>query len=40
MDKTGFRIGCGKGQLVITSDENKSLVMTGPDNQKYIPFAE
>ncbi len=40
MDKTGFRIGCGKAQKVITNDANKALVMLNPDNREYITSAE
>lgn len=40
MDETGFRIGCGKAQWVITSNATKALVMTDPDNRDYITSAE
>ena len=40
MDETGFRIGCGRAQWVITNDATKALVMTDPDNREYITSAE
>ncbi len=40
IDETGFRIGCGKAQWVITNDTSKALVMPDPDNQEYITSAE
>ena len=40
MDETGFRIGCGKAQWVITNDASKALVMPDPDNREYITSAE
>ncbi len=40
MDETGFRIGCGKAQWVITNDAIKAFVMPDPDNQEYITSAE
>ena len=33
MDKTGFRIGCGRAQVVITLDRRKSLRLIDPDNR-------
>ena len=33
MDETGFRIGCGRAQMVITMDPKKPLRMTDPDNR-------
>ena len=40
MDETGFRIGCGKAQLVVTMDPNKPLCMIDPDNRNYITSVE
>ncbi len=40
MNKTGFRIGYGKAQWVITNGASKALVMPDPDNQEYITSAE
>lgn len=40
MHETGFRIGCGKAQWVITRDAKKALVMTGPDNREYITSSQ
>ena len=40
MDETGFRIGCGRAQLVVTLDANKPLRMTDPDNRDYITSVE
>ncbi len=40
MDETGFRMGCGKAQWVITNDASKALVMPDPDNREYITSAE
>ena len=31
-----FKISCGKAQWIITNDASKALIMTDPDNQKYI----
>ncbi len=37
MDETGFRIGCGRAQLVVTLDSDKPLRMTDPDNRdRYL----
>ena len=36
MDETGFRIGCGKAQWVITAHKVKQLLMTDPDNRSYV----
>ncbi len=33
MDETGFRIGYGKAQLVVTMDPNKPLRMIDPENR-------
>jgi len=40
MDETGFRIGCGRAQFVVTLDPNKSLCMTDPDNRTYLTSVE
>lgn len=40
MDETGFRIGCGRAQLVVTLDATKPLRMTDPDNRDYITSVE
>ena len=40
MDETGFRIGCGRAQIVITLDPRKPLYMTDPDNHDYITSVE
>ncbi len=36
MDETGFRIGCGKAQLIVTMDANKPFCMIDPENRDYI----
>ena len=33
MDETGFRISCGKAQLVVTMDPNKPLRIIDPENR-------
>ncbi len=40
MDETGFRIGCGKAQLVVTMDPNKPLRMIDRENYDYITSVE
>ncbi len=40
MDETGFRIGCGKAQLVVTINANKPLCMIDPENRDYITSVE
>ena len=40
MDETGFRIGCGRAQMVITLDPRRSLRKTDPDNRDYITLVE
>ena len=40
MDETGFRIGCGKAQLVVTMDPNKPFRMIDPENRDYITSVE
>ena len=40
MDETGFRIGCGKAQLVVTMDPNKPLRMIDPENRDYITSVD
>ncbi len=40
MDETGFRIGCGRAQLVVILDPNKPLRITDPDNRTYITSVE
>ena len=40
MDETGFQIGCGRAQLIVTLDANKPLRMTDPDNWDYIISVE
>jgi trans-2-enoyl-CoA reductase len=40
MDETGFRIDCGRAQLMITLDTRKSLRMTDSDNRDYITSVE
>ena len=40
MDETGFLIGYGKAQLVVTMDSNKPLRMIDPDNCDYITSIE
>ena len=40
MDETGFRIGCGEAQLVVTMDQNKPLRMIDPKNRDYITSVE
>ena len=40
MDKTGFRVGCGKGHWVVTLDPDKSLLLTDSDNREYLTSVE
>ena len=40
MDETGFRIGCGKAQLVVTMDPNKPVRMIDSENRDYITSVE
>ncbi len=40
MDEKGFRIGCGKAQLVVTMDPNKLLWIIDPENRDYITSLE
>ncbi len=40
MDETGFKIGYGKTQWVVTNNASKVLVMPDPDNREYITSAE
>ncbi len=40
MDETGFQIGCGKAQLVVTIDFTKTLRMIDPKNRDYITSVE
>ena len=40
MDETGFRIGFGKAQLVVTIVPNKPLYMIDPENRDYITSVE
>ena len=40
MDETGFRAGCGRAHWIITLDPDKPLLLTAPDNQKYITSVE
>ena len=40
MDETGFRVGVGKAHWVITSDADKPLLLTDPDNCDYITSIE
>lgn len=40
MHETGFRIGCGKAQLIVIMDLNKPLRMIDPDNRNYITSVE
>ena len=36
MDETGFRVGYGRANWVITLDPNKPLLLTDSDNREYI----
>lgn len=40
MNETGFRIEVEKTHWAITSDLNKSLLLTDSDNQDYLTFIE
>ena len=40
MDETGWRIGIGKGYIVVTMEPRKKLVLTDPDNRDYISSIE
>lgn len=40
MDETGFRINCGKAQLIVIIDLNKSLCMIDLENCNYITSVE
>ena len=40
MDETGFCIGCGKVYWVVTLDPDKPLLLTDPDNRKYLTSVE
>jgi len=40
MNETGFRIGCGRAQMIVTLDPKKPLRMTDPDNRIYITSVE
>ena len=40
IDETKFWIGCGKAQLVVTIDSNKSFHIIDPDNCDYITLVE
>lgn len=40
MDETGFRIGCGRTQVVISLNRRKSLRLMDPDNRDYITSVE
>lgn len=40
IDEIEFKINCGNAQWVITNDANKALIITDPDNQKYIISAK
>ena len=40
MDETGFRVGVGKSQWVITEEWNKPLYQTDADNRDYITSVE
>ncbi len=40
MDETGFRIGCGKAQLVVIMDRNKPFRMIDPENRDYVTSVE
>ena len=40
MDETGFRIGVGKSQFVVSTHKVKKLVMADPDNRDYITSVE
>ena len=35
MDNTGFWISCGKTQLIVIIDQNKSLYIIDSDNHNY-----
>ena len=36
MDETGFRVGCGKAHWVITTNPNRPLLLSDPDNRDYL----
>ena len=40
MDETGFRIGCGKANTVVTMESRRKLVITDADNRDYISSIE
>ena len=40
MDETGFRVGYGKAHWVVTLDHDKPLLLTDPDNRKYLTSVE
>ena len=40
MDETGFRIGCGRAQMVVTLDLKRPLRMMDSDNRTYITAVE
>ena len=40
MDETGFRIGCGRAQMVIIMNPKKPLRMMDSDNRDYITTVE
>lgn len=40
MDETGFRVGVGKSQWVITEEWNRPLFQTDADNRDYITSVE
>lgn len=39
-DATGFRVGVGRDQWVITEDESPRLYMEGPENREYLSSLE
>lgn len=40
MDKTGFRMSCGKAQLIVTINPNKLFYMIDLKNRNYITLAK
>ena len=40
MDETEFRAGCGRAHWIITLGPDKPLLLTAPDNRKYITSVE
>ena len=40
MDETGFRVGCGRGRIVLTLDTQKPPKTADPDNREYLTSIE